>query len=114
MQQRLADLDAIRLKHPLHHIPITSQHPRMMNPKPIIKQLLHLLVPRHADLSPEKVELRMSAGIEIDRVAFHLGHLFELFGGLDGVFAGVDEDHDLVAGVDVFGHLCPWFSFLSN
>lgn len=54
---RWTHLDAIRFKHPFHHVTIASQHSSMMDPEPILEQLFHLLVPRESDFAPEKVEL---------------------------------------------------------
>lgn len=78
----------------------------MMYTEPIIEQLFHLLVLRHPYLSSKEIELRMCTRIEVDRIAFHLGHFLEFFCCFDGVFSGVNENHDLMALVDVFGDLC--------
>lgn len=90
-------LDRTRLEHPLHHVPVRPQHPRMMDPKPMVKQLPHLLIPRLPDIPPEEVELRMLLAAEVVEPPVGERGLLDRLGGLDGLLARVHEHHDLVA-----------------
>jgi hypothetical protein len=77
----------------------------MMDPKPIVEELLHLLVPRRRHLSSEEVELRVRSRIKVIRVALHLGHLLQLLGSLDRVLSRMNKHHDLMSGCKILGHL---------
>ena len=99
-----AHLDCTSLEHPLHHIPIRPQHPRVMYTKSAIKQLLHLLIPRPANLPTEPPVHGMLRAQEIVTDAFLQRGLGEHHTRLDRVLAGVDEDHDLVALRDELGN----------
>jgi len=69
----------------------------MVYPEARIKELLHLLVPRHSDISSEEWEPGIFGTREFLDIPFFCRCFFQSKRSFDGFFSSVDEYHDLVA-----------------
>lgn len=77
----------------------------MVNTEAEVEKLLHLLVPRLPDISPEEVELRVVLAAEFLQCPIVLGGFPDRFRCLYSLLPRVDENHDLVALTNELRHL---------
>ena len=98
-------LDRPRLKHPLHHVPVFTQHTSVVYAKPKIKEFFHLLVARLANVPPKVSKLRVVLTTEVLQNPVCLRGLFERLGSAHRLFPCVHEDHNLVALLHELGNL---------
>lgn len=71
-----------------------------MNAKAVVKELLHFLVSRLSELSAEIAPLRVIFAAKLLQFPFGNDHFLQLHGRSNGLFSGVNENHDLVTCVD--------------
>ena len=76
----------------------------MMYPKPKVKQLTHLLVPRLPNVTFEEPVVRMVLTTEVVYTAINRSGLFECLGGINGLLPGVYEHHHLMTKPNQLGN----------
>ena len=77
----------------------------MVDPKPKVKQLTHLLVPRLCNIPPEKPVAWIVFTTELIQTTIDRSGFFEGLGSLDGLLPGMHEHHHLMALLDKLGDL---------
>lgn len=71
----------------------------------IIKELLHLLIPRLSYASPKERPLGMFFATELVKRPFRQGSFLQTHGRLDSLLSCMDKDHHLVSLAHKFCHL---------
>lgn len=83
----------------------------MMDPEPIIEKLFHLLISTRPDVPPEHVEHRMLLAQKVVQTAISHGGFAQRLRGFYCLFAGVNEDHNLMAFLDELRDLFERYAF---
>ena len=72
----------------------------MVDPKPKVEQLAHLLVSRFRNVPSEKPVARIILATELIQTTIDRGGFFEGLGSLDGLLPGMYEHHYLMTQLD--------------